>query len=177
MNKNKSNFNIIIILLLLLFFIYLAIRVFTGIMIANNSNNSNNNSKKEAFSSFNLDNAGSIPKSENSGLLAGVYPSTGRKDVSNKNYSDIWWEYPIFKEGSYKQITNNLQYHDNPDEGTCIRADFCNAFYKNKKVKSNYVLPLPPVPNKSGDSARVNYYWTQPDVLLQPNPDFTLQPL
>lgn len=168
MNKNKNKLNTVIIILLTCFFLYLAIRVLIGLMLV---------SKKEGFSDYNLANPGSIPKSENTTLLEGVYPSTHRKNVSDKNYSDIWWEYPIFKEGSYKQITNNLRYYYNPDNGTCIRADFCNALYKNKKVESNYILPLPPVPDKSGDSARVNYYWAKPDVLLQPTPDFSLQPL
>ena len=168
MNKNKNKLNTVIIILLTCFFLYLAIRVLIGLMLV---------SKKEGFSDYNLANPGSIPKSENTTLLEGVYPSTHRKNVSDKNYSDIWWEYPIFKEGSYKQITNNLRYYYNPDNGTCIRADFCNALYKNKKVESNYILPLPPVPDKSGDSARVNYYWAKPDVLLQPTPDFSLQQL
>jgi len=168
MNKYKNKLNIFFIFLIILLFIYLAIRVLKGLYVANN---------KDGFSNYNLADPGLIPNSENTTLLETVYPSTHRKVVSNKNYNDIWWEYPIFKEGSYKQITNNIRYNDNPDEGTCIRAEFCNALYKNKKVKSNYTLPLPPVPNKSEDSARVNYYWTKPDLLLQPIPDFSLQPI
>ena len=65
----------------------------------------------------------------------------------------------LFKLGSYKQITNNLKYYDNPDNGTCIRADFCGALYKNKKdTNTNITLPLPPV--KQG--LRVGYFITEP---------------
>ena len=61
------------------------------------------------------------------------FPLTGSKDVSDKNYSDIWTEYPEFSKSSYDQTTNNLRYVKNPDNGTCIRADMCNALYKNKE--------------------------------------------
>jgi hypothetical protein len=187
MKKHYKKYSKIVIILLALFFIYLAFRVLIGLYYIKkdlnylNSNLNTNNNTKEGYSNYNLDslNPGKYPLSQDKPLLNKDYPLTGRKTVSNKSYNDIWWEYPIFKEGSYKQITNNLRYYDNPDEGTCIRAEFCNTLYKNKKVKSNYILPLPPVsaPNKkNGESARVNYYWAQPDILLQPTPDIVLQP-
>jgi hypothetical protein len=177
--KHSKKYSKIAYILLILFFIYLAFRVIIGLYFIKKDLNYLN--KKEGFSNYNLGDIqpGKYPKTLDKPLLNGIYPLTGSKTVSDKSYNDIWWEYPIFKEGSYKQITNNLRYYDNPDEGTCIRADFCNAIYKNKKVKSDYVLPLPPVPlsnKKNGEKARVNYYWAHPDVLLQPNPDYSLQP-
>lgn len=176
MSKHYKKYSKIFLILLTILFIYLAFRVIVGLYFIKKDLKALN---KESFTNLDDLNPDKYPISENVPLLAGVYPLTGRKTVSDKNYNDIWWEYPIFKEGSYKQITNNLRYYNNPDEGICIRADFCNALYDYKKVKSNYVLPLPPVslPNKNkGESARVNYYWAQPDLLLQPNPDITLQP-
>jgi hypothetical protein len=97
------------------------------------------------------------------------FPLTGRKDVSNKNYSDIWMEYPEFSKSSFDQTTNNLRYVKNPDEGTCIRADMCNALYKNKKNKSNIITPLPPA--EKGPGARVGYYRSEPNLLFYSIPD------
>jgi hypothetical protein len=117
---------------------------------------------QEMFSNYNLNNAGILPDSETLPLLYDSYPLTGSKSFSNKNYGDIWWEYPIFPEPSFKQITNNLRYRRNPDDGTCIRADFCDALYKNIENKPNYIYPLPPAPLVTPNSVRVNYYLTDP---------------
>jgi hypothetical protein len=97
------------------------------------------------------------------------FPLTGNKGTSNKNYSDIWKEYPEFSQSSFKQMTNNLRYVNNPDEGTCIRADMCNALYKNKKHKSNIITQLPPA--EEGPGARVGYYRTEPNELFFSIPD------
>ena len=97
------------------------------------------------------------------------FPLTGNKGASNKNYSDIWWKYPEFSKSSYDQMTNNLRYVDNPDEGTCIRADMCNALYKNRKSKSNIITPLPPA--EEGPGARVGYYRSEPNMLAYSIPD------
>lgn len=97
------------------------------------------------------------------------FPLTGSKDVSDKNYSDIWTEYPEFSKSSYDQTTNNLRYVKNPDNGTCIRADMCNALYKNKENKSNIVTPLPPA--EEGAGARVGYYRSEPNMLAFSIPD------
>lgn len=101
---------------------------------------------------------------ENEGLLDDSYPSTERKDITNNTSESIWWHYPIFKVGSYAQITNNIKYPNNPDDGQCMPASFCGAFYKEKPhMPSNYVKPMPPVPDCPG--ARVNYYTTPQDLL------------
>lgn len=91
------------------------------------------------------------------------YPLIGKNETSNDSYNDIWKDYPVFSLGSYKQITNNLRYHKNPDNGTCIRADFCGALYRNKKTKSNVIKPLPPA--EEGEGARVGYFRTDPNEL------------
>jgi hypothetical protein len=122
----------------------------------------------EGFSGlYDLTTPGTFPKSVDQAILDD-YPLIGKNETSNKNYSDIWWEYPIFGVGSFKQVTNNLRYHDNPDQGTCIRADFCNALYYNKKdynsvKKSNITTPLPPA--EEGPGARVGYFRTEPNEL------------
>jgi len=152
MIKSKKYTNIIYLLFFFLF-IFLAIKFVSGL-----------NLKTNGFSNYGLGNPGLIPKSEKLPLLTDFYKYSGNKNVSNNNYSNIWWYFPIFREGSYKQITNNLRYYKNPDEGTCITADFCGALYKDKKIKSNYIYPLPPVTPEKG--ARVNYYYSKLDLLL-----------
>ena len=96
-------------------------------------------------------------------LLEDSYPLTGKKGISNNNAYNIWWHYPIFKVGSYDQITNNIRYPNNPDEGTCMPASMCGALYKEKQLKSNYVKPLPPVDPNSG--TRVGYFATDINLL------------
>ena len=129
--------------------------------------------KKQGFQNYNLANPGSYPRMDTVPLLANDYRYSGRKTVSNNNYDQIWWHYPSFGVGSYRQLTNNLKYYKNPDEGTCIRADFCGALYGNKKTKSNIITPLPPTP--VSPNPRVNYYNT--DINAFPhttNPPFVL---
>jgi hypothetical protein len=97
-------------------------------------------------------------------VILNDYPQIGKNETSNKNYSQIWWQYPIFTLGSYEQITNNLQHRYNPDDGSCIRADFCDALYYNSKhTKTNVVTPLPPA--EEGDGARVGYFRSEPNEL------------
>jgi len=107
---------------------------------------------------------GAYPASQIDPLLKDSYPLTGRKGVSNNQYSNIWWHYPIFKISSFEQITNNIKYPNNPDEGTCVSADFCGALYKESQVASNISETLAPVP--PGDGARVNYYRTDSNLLI-----------
>jgi len=118
--------------------------------------------------------AGKFPLNvDNGGLLFDEYPSTGRKTVSNNGYPDIWWYRPIFEVGSYAQITNNLKYRRNPDDGECRSAEFCGALYKDNQVASNIITPLPPVPDTPG--TRVNYYRTEENLFLGAQPGPTLE--
>ena len=107
---------------------------------------------------------------ENTYLLKDSYPTANRLIVDSNNYSHNWIYYPIFSLGSYEQITNNLKYFKNPDDGTCIPAEFCGDFYKDRNYspKTNVSRPLPPVPNENG--LRVNYYRTKPNLFLSDQP-------
>lgn len=110
-----------------------------------------------------------FPQEVDAVLLKGDYPLTGRMGVSNNSASTIWWHYPIFQVGSFAQITNNLRYPNNPDDGQCMPAEFCGSLYKEKpNMPSNYIEPLEPVPDSSG--ARVNYYTTESNLLPFKNP-------
>jgi len=107
-------------------------------------------------------------------LLAGNYPLTGNRLLpSAKEYQDIWQQYPIFEVGSYEQITNNLKYWPNPDDGECRRAEMCDALYMDKVAESNVFQPLPPVPNTEG--TRINYYRTPENLFLGPQPGKILE--
>jgi hypothetical protein len=101
------------------------------------------------------------------------YPGTGSKVVTDNEYSDIWWQFPIFKVGSYAQITNNLRYRRNPDDGECRTAEFCGAMYRDNQQASNFIHPLPPVANEPG--VRINYYRTQANTLIGAQPGQTLE--
>jgi hypothetical protein len=108
--------------------------------------------------------AGDYPKSETDVLVQDSYPITGINGVSKEQASTMWWHYPIFEVGSYKQITNNLKYPNNPDTGRCMPADTCFALYKDFQVESNYIEPLPPV-NTTCTGARVGYFLTDTNML------------
>lgn len=101
---------------------------------------------------------------ENELLVQDEFHVTGRKGISNNGSNNIWWHYPTFKVGSYKQITNNILHARNPDEGTCMPASMCGALYKNRVNKSNYIKPLPPV-NPTCDGVRVGYFQTDINLL------------
>ena len=118
----------------------------------------------EGFSGINdLTTPGIFPKSVDQAILDD-YPKIGKNTTSNNNYNQIWWKYPVFSLGSYEQITNNLKYHYNPDDGQCIRADFCGAMYNDKKnTKTNIISTLPPA--DEGEGARVGYFRTEPNEL------------
>lgn len=105
---------------------------------------------------------GSYPDSDDKAILDS-YKQIGKNKTSNKNYNQIWWQYPVFTLGSYEQVTNNLQHRYNPDDGKCIRAEFCDAMYYNKHTKSNIITPLPPA--EEGNGARVGYYRSEPNEL------------
>ena len=107
---------------------------------------------------------GIFPRSVDQAILDD-FPKIGKNETSNNNYSDIWWKYPVLKLASFDQITNNIRYNSNPDNGTCIRADFCGAVYRDEKNhKSNIQNPLGPV--EDGPGARVGYYRSEPNELF-----------
>jgi len=108
-------------------------------------------------------------------LLFDSYQLTGNKYVNANSYSDIWKSYPIFTEGSYEQITNNLRYRVNPDDGQCIPPEFCDAMYKNNnlKINDNDVYPLQPVPYEEG--VRIGYFRTKDNLFMGPQPGKILQ--
>ena len=113
----------------------------------------------EGFSGINNDIIGIYPKAVDKPILVGDYPLTNEKDIyniTNNSVKDIWHEFPVFSLPSFEQITNNLKYYKTPDDGTCTPPMFCNAFYKNKKIPSNVINPLPPVPK--GPGMRVGYF-------------------
>ena len=101
---------------------------------------------------------GDFPNSQTQVLVQDTYPPIGGNQISNDTSNDIWWHYPIFKLGSYAQITNNIRYPDNPDVGRCTPASMCGALYHQKHLGSNYIKPLPPVDPNSG--TRVGYFDT-----------------
>jgi len=96
-------------------------------------------------------------------LVEDIYPPIGKNGIYNNSASNIWWHYPIFQLGSYDQITNNIRYPNNPDEGTCMPASMCGALYKKKFIKTNYVTPLPPINPNCG--TRVGYFDTNINLL------------
>ena len=113
----------------------------------------------------NYDNLGSgiYPASVNNVLLEDVYPINTKSGVSPNSGHDIWWHYPIFEVGSYEQITNNLKYPNNPDNGQCMPAEFCGALYKENQNKSNISSMLPLAEDNCG--LRINYY-TTPETMF-----------
>ena len=119
----------------------------------------------ESFSNYTLNDAdGDFPIAQKSVLVQDTYPAIGKNMISNNGANDIWFDYPIFEVGSYDQITNNIRYPDNPDEGTCMPASMCGALYKDKNIGSNYVKPLPPI-NPTCPGTRVGYFETNTNLL------------
>lgn len=135
-----------------------------GETIANYTNETNNiegasNNKVHRSHTY-----GIFPSSEDGGLLTDSFPSTHNKNVSSYQEQMMWWHYPVFKVGSYEQITNNLKYPNNPDVGQCMPADFCGTLYKEFQPQMNEAHVLPPV-TQSCNGTRVNYYNTAPNML------------
>lgn len=90
-------------------------------------------------------------------LLNDSYPLQWKNQVNMTDQWKKWWHYPSFRAGSYKQITNNIRYPNNPDIATCTPGEFCGALYKNRQEKSNVYEEIPPVVVCT-DKVRVNYY-------------------
>jgi hypothetical protein len=162
MKKSKKNFGLLGPCLIIICFIVL---IWWSIYYLYKNNFFQ--SKRDLFQNMktNYLNPHSYPSSVLNPLLSDSYPLKEKKGVSNDNYPQIWFNYPVLPLGSFKQVTNNLRYRYNPDNGQCITADFCGAIYKDKKNKSNIVKMLPPV--QSGYGARVNYYRNKENLLLQ----------
>ena len=119
---------------------------------------------REGYSNYTLDGAmGGFPSSQTDLLLQDSYPRINRNGISNNTSNDIWWHFPIFSLGSYSQITNNIRYPNNPDEGTCEPASMCGALYHEKQLMSNYVHPLPPINPTCG--TRVGYFTSDKNLL------------
>ena len=122
---------------------------------------------KEGYSNNNLELLpGTYPVSTEIPILTDSYPWTGRKTISDYGVDDIWWHYPVFKVGSFTQITNNIKYPNNPDEGTCTPSTFCGALYKDNQIASNISKPLPPAPGITAEAVRVGYYLTPKNLFL-----------
>jgi hypothetical protein len=128
-------------------------------MIENYQNYDINNSMSTSLGG----DTGEYPLTETDLLVEDTYPATGRKGISNNGSANIWWHYPIFQLGSYDQITNNIRYPNNPDEGTCMPASMCQTLYKEKQLKTNYVKQLPPINPNCG--TRVGYFDTSINLL------------
>jgi hypothetical protein len=106
---------------------------------------------------------GEFPRSVNKPILDD-FPLINSNSVSANNASDIWQDYPVFGVGSFQQITNNIRFNRNPDDGTCSRAEFCGALYHDVKHPSNEIKPLPVA--EEGQGARVGYYRSEPNQLF-----------
>jgi hypothetical protein len=129
----------------------------------------------ERFSNYTLENGAEYPVSVTEPLLTQSYPWTGKKTVSNNNVSDVWFRYPIFSlpvygsdknDFAYAQITNNIKYTRNPDDGICSRSEFCGALYHDNQERTNYQHPEPPAPVVTPDTVRVGYFATTPNKFL-----------
>jgi hypothetical protein len=98
-------------------------------------------------------------------LVQDTFPKiTSSNGISKNNANNIWWHYPTFPLGSYKQITNNIRYSNNPDVGRCTPASMCGAMYhKRQQPNTNYTTPLPPVPLTAGN--RIGYFATNTNLL------------
>lgn len=140
--------------------IFLSIIIVVAITIPFVLNKTNPIDMLEGFSNNSLEPAS---VNEKNALVQDVYPSTGNTQISENNSSDIWWHYPIFKLGSYAQLTNNLKYSDSPDIGNCAPASMCGTLYYNKHLGSNYVKPLPQLNPLCG--TRVGYFNTYDNLL------------
>jgi hypothetical protein len=121
------------------------------------------NISKDGFTNYTLAGAGNFPDSVTNVLVQDTYPITGINSISNESANEMWQRYPIFELGSYKQMTNNIRYPDNPDNARCTPASFCYALYKDKNMGSNIVEPLPPVNPTLG--TRIGHFVTDKNLL------------
>lgn len=141
----------------LLFIIATIIIIYLATYLLQNKENFTSNYYDVLYSTI-----GDYPVSVDKPILDS-YPLIGKNSVSKDSSYNIWWHYPDFTLPSFKQLTNNLRYHYNPDEGTCSPPDFCGALYHSKHSPSNEVFPLPEA--ETGPGARVGYFRTEPNEL------------
>lgn len=149
--------------LIILLFISLIIITFIPLYFSN-SNNNNNIGIKENYTNLGV---GNYPTSENDVLLQDSFPITGKNGVSTNSSSTNWWHYPKLPLSSYKQITNNLKYYNNPDNGSSTPPEFSGALYKEYQIKKNLNDTLPPVEQTCG--SRINYYNSPVNLLTYRN--------
>lgn len=124
-----------------------------------------NFSNTEGYSNYSLDQSvGNIPDSQTNVIVQDIYPPIGGNQLSNNTSNDIWWHFPTFQVSSYAQITNNIKYPNNPDEGTCMPASMCGALYKKKNIGDNYTEQLPP-PINPEEGTRVGYFTTKTQLI------------
>jgi hypothetical protein len=119
--------------------------------------------RKDGFSNYNLEGAmgPSYPKFDL--LVKDSYPLKKNLGLTNNGSAQTWWHYPTFTLGSYKQITNNIRYSNNPDLGSCMPDSMCGAFYHERQLKSNYTTPFQPLNPNCG--TRVGYFDTNINLL------------
>lgn len=118
----------------------------------------------EGYANFKLEQAmGDVPDSETNLLVQDIYPPTNTNTLSNDDANEIWWHQPVFKLGSYEQITNNIRYPNSPDDGTCMPPSMCGALYHEKEIGVNYIKPLPPVNPDCG--TRIGYFTTNEQLV------------
>jgi hypothetical protein len=120
--------------------------------------------RRDGFSNYNLEVKNDNNSSSESDLLVkDMYPPTGSLGISNNTANDIWWHKPVFKLGSYEQITNNIRYSNNPDVGSCMPPSMCGALYHDNQIKTNYSKILPQL--NPGCGTRVGYFDTNSNFL------------
>jgi len=97
-------------------------------------------------------------------LLKGQFPIS-KNPVSTKQYSKEWQLYPVFSIPSFKQMTNNLRYFNNPSIAHESPEDFLDTFYGSKSAKSNIISYGDVNPILTYHEPRVGYWNTKVDVM------------
>jgi hypothetical protein len=144
----------------------LSVMVLFFLWVYNSVNVYNSSHNIENFENYNLlevSKSNNYPSSVSTVLLQDSYPITRKNGVSGKGENQIWQHYPIFKVGSYLQITNNFKHQRNPDIANCISDEFCGTLYKNKQVASNIINQLPPANDTQG--RRISFFTTNIKLL------------
>ena len=102
------------------------------------------------------------PQSATNVIIQDEYDITGKYGVMGIDSIDVYKQYPIYKVGSFTQMTNNIRYPVNVDTGRCMPVEFCDTLYKpDKSLRSkNIQYPLDPAPIAPAGYKRVNYYLT-----------------